>query len=420
MSSERAQVEAVITTVKGLVMEVQRHTGGRIDQLIKALDSDIYILKHITELRVARAEAELINHVSLIYQDATYHALRAYFYASPSLIAILGSIWTAIKLVWDWIKQAMEIIALIESLRIFDLIAWLWPAFQVAREKFRKWVSNLSSALGWGVDGLLHLIHATQGFTDVLGGLMGKSFTWMDARWMEKTGNILNGISVNTAMVTTDPGRVLEMFFQGEMYKNMREAGRFGGKLSSKIDEGLAKARSAIEGLVDVGEELSAIQEGMPEVIRQNIPQVIWNSLEGFVEVVNLHILPRIAAAERALAIFSSVFNTNSNKISDLVDKLAHPGTNMLGIDELSDIARKYEESAIDDVSARLWNDQVNSDRDYMQADLNAFAIIDAAATSPLPVIPFMDIESPARGALHGIVVEPQETWFVGGYKSPY
>jgi len=412
--------DQTISTVKGLVLEMQSHTGGRILQLNKALDSEIYALEKITRLNITRIDAVLIRATASLYLRAQFHTLNAYFHASPGLIAILGAIWVAVKFVYDQIKWAMGIIALLQSLKIFDLLAAIWPAFYEARTKFRAWVAQLSAAIGWGVDGLLHLIHATQGFTDMLGGLTGKTYAWMDAKWMEKTGNILNAISVKSAMVTHDPGAILEMFFQGEMYKNMREVGRFGTELSSKVEEGLSKAKFAIEGVQYVVDELSGIQEGMPEVIRASIPQAIWDGLNTFSETINEQILPRIATAERHLDLFDSIFANQSGKLSDIATRLAHPGTNLLGIDQLGDYARQGEEWAIDDVSARLWNDQVNADRDYMQADLNAFAIIDAAATSPLPVIPFMDIESPTRAALHGIVVEPQETWFVGGYKSPY
>ncbi len=420
MPRERAQIVAVVDTVKGLVLEMQSHTGGRINQLNKALDSDLYILKHITELRVARAEAVLINHVTLIYQDANYHTLRAYFYASPSLMYFIAKLSVILFQVWQIVKFFIQMVQIIQALKLDDLLATIWPAFEKARYKFRVWVAEISKALGWGADGLLHLIHATQTFTSMLGGLTGKSFTWMEAQWMVKTGNILDKVKGFGLFIKDNPGKMIEWMFQEEMLLNLDMSSKFGQKLSFRLRELTDKATFLLGHSTDIADDLIAIQEGMPEIIRANIPQVIWNSLEGFVEVVNIQILPRIATLERQLDLFDSVFNTNSNKISDLVNKLAHPGSNMLGIDDLSDYARQIEEGAIDNVSSRLWNDQVNADRDYMQADLNAFAIIDAAATSPLPVIPYLDIENPARGALHGIVVDPQETWFVGGYKSPY
>ena len=420
MPRERAQIVAVVDTVKGLVLEMQSHTGGRINQLNKALDSDLYILKHITELRVARVEAALIKHVTLIYQDATYHTLRAYFYASPSLWNILITIWTAIQYIYEVVKFALAMVQVMQMLKLDDVLAHYWPAFEEARRKFRMWVTRLSDAIGWGISGVLHLIQATQGFTDVIGGLTKKSYTWMEAQWMVKTGNILKKLNTMSTQLTERPGEILEILFQSELRDSFKLSLKFGEEMSIKFRDLTTGTTRLFQGLGDVADDLIAIQEGMPEVIRANIPQAIWDGLNTFSETINEQILPRIATAERHLDLFDSIFANQSGKLSDIATRLAHPGTNLLGIDQLGDYARQGEEWAIDDVSARLWNDQVNADRDYMQADLNAFAIIDAAMTSPLPVLPFMDIESPQRGALHGIVVEPQETWFVGGYKSPY
>jgi len=221
-------------------------------------------------------------------------------------------------------------------------------------------------------------------------------------------------------MVTNDPGAVLEMFFQGEMYKNMREAGRFGDELTSKIDEGLIKARSAIEGVQYALGELSGIQENMPTVIAQNIPESIWRSIDQMDGYISDIILPRLLDAERLVETAMNIISTYNSKFSDLATKLAYPGTNLLTIDDLPDYAKQSEQWAIDEVSGRMFNDAADSDRAGMQADLDAFEIIDKAMTAPLPEPEFMTIESPQRAALHGIVVEPQETWFVGGYKSPY
>ena len=420
MSSDVKQIEGTIETIKGLTDQVVFHTGGNIDQNNEALDYHIHTLEKIIRLKVARVEAKLIRPLAVLSQSANFHIVKAYFHASPGLIAILAAIWTVVSLVWKYVKQVLAILQLLQALKIWDLLSTIWPAFKAAREKFRTWVAELSEAIGWGVDGLLHLIHATQAAFSVYGGLAGKDNLWLDAQWMVKTGNILDNISKQSKLVTADPGRILEMFFQGEEYKNLRIISRFGDELMSKIDTGLSKAVQALTGMVSVADELASIQEGMPDIIRENIPVGIWEGLEKFTDVIEDEILPRVRTAEKHLAMVDAVLNSYFIRMNDMADKLTHPGTNLLRIDDLASYLQDREEAAIDDVASRKFGEAANYERDAMESDLAAFAIIDAAATSPLPALPFMTIEEPGRAALHGITAEPHETWFIGGYKDQF
>ena len=418
MSAEVVRIEQTLKTVEGLAERYVDLTGERVDQVNEALDHDIQRLEQIITLRVARIEAVLIRPVALIYQNAEWHALRAYFHASPSLITILATIWAVVKVVWNIIQNILSVVRVLQELKVFDLMASIWPAFYKAREQFRKWVAELSEAIGWGVDGLLHLIHATQGYTDVLGGLTGKSYTWMDASWMVSTGNVLSNVSKYADQIAENPGSILEILFQGEQRKSFAFLNHFGNDLTNNLWNLTKHTTEALSGLSEVADELSAIQENMPAKIRANIPASIWISLEGFSVTITTHILPRIQKVEGMLTMYDNVFADNAKKMGELANKLAHPGTNLLTIDDLPDYARDSELWAVDEVAGRLFGSGADADRLDMQSDLDKFAIIDEALKAPLPALPFMDIETPGRGALYGIVVDHQETWFIGGYES--
>ena len=418
MSPEVVRIEQTLKNVEGLADTYVDLTGERIDQVNEALDLHIRTLEQILAIRVAKMEIVLIRAVTVVYKNAEFHALRAYFQASPGLIAILATIWTVIKIVWKIVQQIMSVVQLLTDLQVFELVASIWPAFNEARDKFRKWVSELSEAIGWGVDGLLHILHATQGFTDVLGGLSGKTYTWMDVAWMEKTGNLLSNVSKYADQIGDDPGKILEILFQGEQRKSYAFSLKFGNELTNKLWNLAKYSTEAISGLKGVADELSAIQNNMPEVIRANIPASIWTSLEDFSDTISTQILPRIQKVESMLTMYDNVFGNHSQQLGDLADKLAHPGTNLLGIDDLPDYARDSELFALDSVTSHLFGEGVDADRADMQSDLDKFAIIDEALKAPLPTLPFMDIESPQRAALYGIVATHQETWFVGGYQS--
>lgn len=420
MSDDLVRVKQSVKSVEGLADQFVNLTGGRIDQVNEALNHDTYTFEIILQLRIVKIEATLIRSLAIVYQQATFHTLRAYWHASPALMLILAAIWAAIQFIYNIVKWIISIVQIIQALKLDDLLAYYWPAFNDAREKFRRWVDRLSMAIGWGADGLLHLLHATQGFTDILGGLSGKSFDWMQAEWMVKSGNILKQVSNYADQIQENPGKVLEILFQTEMRGSFNMSSDFGEKLLDDVEMGLARAGWALNSLSDVSNELAAIRENMPEVIRENIPPGIFDSLEQFSDVISTQIMPRLTTLERNLGILDNIFDSHSGRLSELANKLAHPGTNLLTIDDLPDYAREGEEGAIDDVASRMFGASADADRAAMESDLAAFAIIDAAVTAPLPPPEFMTIETPERAALYGITATPQETWFVGGYKSPF
>lgn len=420
MIAQQEHIEQTLRNVEGLTNQFVDLTGERIDRTSEALNHSIALFGQIEVLRVSRAEAVLMGPVVLIYKDAEFHTLRAYWHDSPALMVILAAIWAAVKIIWEVVKFILAIVEVIQMLNLDDILANYWPAFEEARTKFRAWVSELSEAIGWGADGFLHLLHATQGFTDVLGGLMGKSYAWMDTQFMVKTGDLLNRVSMYSDQIVENPGEVLEILFQGELFKSYSTAFNFGTQQDFNFNELFNRTKDAITGLRDVATELTSIQENMPEIIRQNIPSVIWSSLERFTETIDEQILPRLNQVDRALTTFMGFFMNQGSAITSLADKLAHPGTNLLTIDDLPDYAKQSELWAVDDVSSRLFLSGASSDRADMQADLDSFDIIDSASRSPLPVLPFMDIEEPGRAALQGIVATPQETWFIGGYNSQF
>ncbi len=416
MLQGRDHIDQAIRNVEALTEQFVDLTGWRVDQANEGLERSIRTLEQITELRVSRVESTLMGPITLMYQNAVYHNLKAYWFASPSLILVLTAIWTAIQFIWQVIKIILSIVELIQMLRLDDMLANYWPEFKKARDKFRAWVGELSEAIGWGVDGFLHLLHATQGFTDVLGGLTGKSYAWMDAQWMVKTGDVLEQVSFYSREIKDNPGRILEILFQGELSKNLKLVSPFGEKLTTDVMLALGKGKKALEGLTGVADELIAIQENMPEVVRRNIPSAIWDSLEVFSFTISTEILPRLSKVESLLTMYDTIFKRDSNILTSLADKLAHPGTNLLAIDDLPDYAKNSELWAVDDISSRMFSEGTDQDRLDMQPDLDAFELIDAALKAPTPEISFMTIEDPTRAAKYGIVVEPQETWFIGGY----
>ncbi|KKL55356.1 hypothetical protein LCGC14_2256280, partial [marine sediment metagenome] len=146
MLQGRDHIDQAIRNVEGLTEQFVDLTGWRVDQANEALERSIRTLEQITELRVSRVESTLMGPITLMYQNAVYHNLKAYWFASPSLILVLTAIWSAIQFVWSIVKTILAIIEIIQLFKLDDLLASVWPQFDEARMKFRVWVSTLSEA----------------------------------------------------------------------------------------------------------------------------------------------------------------------------------------------------------------------------------------------------------------------------------
>lgn len=420
MADAVKDIDKTIDILKGLTDQLVSFTGERIDQLNEAFDYDCRTLELTVKISIARVEAVLIGPISLIVQNSSYHILRAYYQASPGLAAIIIAIWGVIVAVYNVVKYIISIYQVVMALGLDDLLATYWDWFAEARDKFRKFVTELSRTLGWGIDGFAHLLHAVQGVTSVVGGLAGKDYKWMQASWIDKTGDVLEKVDMWADVIQSNPGAIMEMIFQWESYDDVMQIKDWGKNLYGTIDTAMGKGVAALQGLVGVANELSAIQEGMPDIIRDNIPVAVWDSLSFFEGMISDQILPKLYAIESKLALVDSVFGLHSTKMNELANKLKYPGSNMLTIDDLPGYLKYGEEWAIDDVSSRQFADWTDDERAAMQPDLDRFEVIDNAALSPLPELPFMNIEGSGRAGLHGITADYQETWFIGGYNSIY
>ena len=108
-----------------------------------------------------------------------------------------------------------------------------------------------------------------------------------------------------------------------------------------------------------------------------------------------------------------------SKRGSDLADKLANPGDLLLGVDELPEYVKKYQEGLIDDVTSREFEFWTNQERGEMQGAFDEFDRVDRLATAPTPEPEFLSMEIPIGRTVGEITAEPHETWFPGGYDDP-
>ena len=111
-----------------------------------------------------------------------------------------------------------------------------------------------------------------------------------------------------------------------------------------------------------------------------------------------------------------AILNANIERGHELAQRLARPGDILGGVDALTGSEQSNQLGMIDDVTSREFDFWTNTERAEIQPDLNAFDRIDSALTAPTPQPGFMALNNPDRKRLHGITVDHQETWMIGGY----
>ena len=392
----------------------------RVDDINARLISGSYEVRDILSARLASAEAVLVRYVSALTLEAEYHITRAYFHASPGLIAAILAIVAAIKFVAGIIAQVLNIWKIAQAIHLDDLLYRIFPKFEQFINEIMTKVSEFSAYLGWGVDGVNHLLSAVHGGVNVWCGLSGKDYGALKMGWFDRTMATMNHFQDNIALWRQDPGRWLNQFVESSEAANFLRIGRWWGDQSSWIREGVDRAEKALTGLGRVTGELASIQTGMPQAVAKYIPSSIWEGLNRADSVINDDILPKISAIGLTVDRLDKLLGSYSEKTKELARRLAFPGDLLEGVDELHEVLREMQEAKVDDVASRQWGRDVDADIEAMTGDLEAFAKIDAALKAPTPEPVFMSIESPARREITGIVEEPRETWMVGGYDSPY
>lgn len=371
------------------------------------------VISQTLEVQVSEHEIFIIRTVTCLQTNATYHILRTLYHASPSLIAILLVIWGVIKFIWDVIKIVIDIINIIQALHVDDLMYKLWPWYAEQIDKIRAFITDVSEALGWGVDGLMHLLNATTGAVGIYGGLTGKSEDWFKMQSFVKMESTLKTLETFTTIGYKDPSTLLAMIFEVEERDTLGWLGNWSGDNLDKIISVTTMAEKALRDAGDIGNELLAIRVNMPSIIAQNIPASIWSGLESFNNVIYDDILPTVSAINNKLEEANRLIDMYSDQLSNVARKLLKPGDLLLGVDNLIDPVRVLQEQAIDDVASREFQRIADENRAAISGDLDEFDRIDEALSAPTPPPVFMTIEDPKRRAILGIVYEPGETWFL-------
>lgn len=410
--SVKNSIENIDTRINSFI-EVVNTRMGKAEAQESAL---IATFTQGAEIRVDLLTLPITRMVHGLAQRANYTIIRVTFHASPEIVTLI--------LAMVWIYRAVTVA--ITIFNILKIIGTVWQINQIIMEvwpQYKKWfnsvlvkVSEMSGYIGWGVDGIGHLINACAGGINIVGGLMGKSWPVMQAEIMERANELIGTLGRGFQSIQADPGMWLNALFEGRTLLSADAADDWWSPIAKGIALTTIKAENAIKGVQGVIGELSAIQNDMPDVVRQNIPASIWSSLDKADSMINDNILPRFTQIQNSLQWINAIQGATIKRIGELVDRLAHPGEVLLGVDDLPDYVKNSQLNMIDDVTSRefeFWTDQ---ERTELSPDLDEFDRIDRLATAATPEPAYFSLEIPEGRTVRGITAEHKETWFVGNY----
>jgi hypothetical protein len=388
----------------------------RVSLLEENINQHIQSFKEITENKVADQVLSITPYFNYLYLSAEYHLASALFYASPGLWALLIGIWGVLVFIYNAIKWIVDILHIRELLAIADILRIVWPAFRDKYDKILGKISEFSAQIGWGTDGLIHLIQASQSGMNIIRGLTGKSFEWLKIASAEKAIRSLKIVSALSHEIATNPSHVLDTAFGIPNEESSREVMRWWEKTSDWIQDASDNALKAVTQIKDTINDLQDLRNRMPAFVRDNIPKAIWDGIAWSDQMIDGKILPALTKINTTFDSVNAVLEGHRRRTATLVEQLTRPGDVLLAMDKLSEAGRIGQEAKIDDATSRKYERE--TDR-YVVQDASIIAEFKRVATAlaaPRPPPVFMTIEEMPPHLIPGIVLEDHETWFVGDY----
>jgi len=376
----------------------------------------VYQARDLTRMQLSVIELKLVRSVSLVYIDAEFHLLRAYYHSSPGIIAIIKGIIEFATAVIAAINTINEIAKIITGENLAYWVDKIIPGFKEAWENVMNAISEVSGALGWAAGGLGNLMNVGQSLNTTRGMFGGKSDAWFDEQKINNTRFFARQIQANADKWKDNPGAQLENYLQIWSGHAWSDGATQFKLFSGKVDGALTKIEDVGKVVGGVTDDLLEIREGMPEFVAKNIPQGIWDFLEGTDTFINDRLLPALDDIQTRLDEVDSFMDKLSARQGELAERLKRPGDLLAEIDSLEGFVRTEQLVKIDGVVSEGLGLSNQAEYNEIAPVLDQWGKISSALNAPTPPLPFLTLEQGERGAVPGIVAEPRETWFVGDY----
>lgn len=408
------RILGVIKSTDEILVKLQGDLGDYTGGIRASVRDECALLLDEVSLNVSRAEITLTRSIAVLYQSAQYHILRAYFHASPSLWLFLVAIYNVVMVIVNTISIINKILKALTGDSLAFWLDKLSPGFLEIWSNLMNKVSEFSAALGWGVDGVLHLMNTANAGADLWGTITGKSMDSVKVNKYDRTNVLLTSFASKLKSWEKNPGYQISAWAEKASDFDYWEGVNAIRKITGSIVDFGKKAESALGSIGTITSEVLAIRNGMPEFVAKNIPSGIWDGILRVDTAINDRILPALTRIYDKLDEVNAVLEAHRKKAAELADKIAHPGDLLAEIDKLPGYARVEQYGKLDAVTSYTMKTANDAEFAAVEGNLREFALIAEALSKAQAPLPFMELEMPGRSP--GIVAEPRETWFVGDF----
>lgn len=388
----------------------------RIELTNKKLIDTIKNMQFITEARIIYHNTQLVFYINLLYKRAQYNYLQGMFHASPGLWAMIATIVIFVSNIIIIIKAIIDILHIVEIIQIAELLRLVWPSFRIKYDEIMGKVAEISASLGFGADGLIHLIQSTQGGIALLGGVLGKDDTWSEFKIAEQAINVTQRIASFAHVLERNPSHALISIFREQDWHNKRVIKTWWDKTVDWMSKTTEKAENLVINVNDVIDNLQELENKLPQFIRDNIPNELFTGIRWLDEQIDNTILPAITNISYEFGEINNQLQAQRDKAQMLINNILNPGDLLGNIDQLTGDEKTRQELVIDDITSRIYESE--TDHIY-NSDFEVIAGLKSVlnlASLDLPEIEFLRLETTGRPGIIFDEAEKVDGWFVGDY----
>jgi len=406
-----AGILVVVSDTTNLINEYNKLVTDQTAGIRQRVRNSCTYLQDDLDLRITSCETQLVRISAILTYNAEFHILKAYHHASPSLWLFLVGLYGFIQVVVSVINTINGIVRVITGANLAYWLDQLMPGFQEAWNNIMNKISEFSAVLGWGVDGVNHLLNTFDQSADLWCMVTGKDRAVAQVEKIRSMNTLAQSYTLALQKWQDNPGEQISK--HADMWSKTRysEGATFINKWVDKIGVVGDKAEDALTRVGTITSELLGIQNNMPAFIAANIPSGIWDGITRVDTTINDRILPALTNITDRIDELDAMLDAYQAKAAEISDRLLHPGDLLAEIDNLPDYARQNQLVKIDGVTSTLLRESNEAAFAAVEGDLRNFGIIAAALAAPPPPLSFMTLELPGRSP--GITPEPHESWIL-------
>ncbi len=173
-SADTVRVDKVVKDVSAPVLRYASEVNYFVDSTLSEVNTHLDIIRGCECIRIARYSVETVKAAATIALVVELKINQIWFHRSPQIMGIILVLYRFVNFTTrliNFIRTVAQVVRIVSTVN--EILTALWPQYRTFINTVWKKVSQLSGAVGWGVDGFLHIMNAAQSGLDVWGAIRG-------------------------------------------------------------------------------------------------------------------------------------------------------------------------------------------------------------------------------------------------------